>query len=368
MNQPLKPTTNDAPRGVIHQLTDALDTAPVGLVVCSTDGVILDANEAAARLFDIDSSTLRGLSLIELLDDSEQDARSAVGNLISAREMRSQRIRTKTRSGSVLEVDASAATQVLADGDTPVVLVWLQNVAEQLNLQQSLLRSEKLSALGEIVAGVAHELNNPLTGILGNAQLLQREELSAGQRKRLERIVSESERCHVVVQNLLGFAGTTPNVRVETNVNELVESILTLIDYQLRTDGIEMKTRFDPSVPTAALDRNVIARAILNIAHNAQQALVASGRPDRRFEVRTAFQDGEVYIRLSDNGPGIDPELTTKIFQPFFSTRTVGDGAGLGLSIAYGAAREHGGTIDVESTPGEGTAFIIRLPAGKQSR
>jgi two-component system NtrC family sensor kinase len=236
--------------------------------------------------------------------------------------------------------------------------------------QAQLLQAEKLSAIGQLVAGVAHELNNPLTSVIGYAQLLE-EELRghgevrdpAGLAKDLRRIAEESERAARIVRNLLAFARRQGAARAPNDVGELFARVLALRAYEHRLNGVELETSFEPGLPAVVADGGQLQQALLNLLLNAEQAM--RGRPLRRLRVGARFNEASASVELfvGDTGHGIDSANLSRIFDPFFTTRDVGEGTGLGLSICYGIVRDHGGQIIVESKVDVGTAFAVMLPA-----
>jgi two-component system NtrC family sensor kinase len=240
--------------------------------------------------------------------------------------------------------------------------------------QAQLLQAEKLSAIGQLVAGVAHELNNPLTSVIGYAQLLQEEirdrrEEAPGIRARqqlahdLRRIAEESERAARIVRNLLAFARRQTAARAPQDVADLCARVVALRSYELKLTGVELVTQFEPALPRVIVDAGQIQQALLNLVLNAEQAM--RGRPQRRLTVGARFDDSASAVELyvADSGHGIDTATLSRIFDPFFTTRDVGEGTGLGLSICYGIVRDHGGHIRVESKVQVGTTFSVVLPA-----
>jgi two-component system NtrC family sensor kinase len=236
--------------------------------------------------------------------------------------------------------------------------------------QAQLLQAEKLSAIGQLVAGVAHELNNPLTSVIGYAQLLE-EELRSPDPLRpapelaqdLRRIAEESERAARIVRNLLAFARRQTAERAPQDVADLFGRVLALRSYELRLNGIELVTDFQAPLPPVIADGSQVQQALLNLLLNAEQAM--RGRSAKRLRVGTRYDEAAAAVELfiSDTGHGIDHANLSRIFDPFFTTRDVGEGTGLGLSICYGIVRDHGGQIVVESRVDAGTTFTLMLPA-----
>ena len=246
-------------------------------------------------------------------------------------------------------------------------------VAQLKSTQAQLLQAEKLSAIGQLVAGVAHELNNPLTSVIGYAQLLDEEvrqavraegrDVPRGLTEDLRRIVDEAERAARIVRNLLAFARRQTAERAPQDLVELVTRVLALRAYELRLNDIDLQTTYEPGLPPIVADGGQIQQALLNLVLNAEQAM--RGRPTRRLTVSVAADvaSATVELRVSDTGHGIAQANLTRIFDPFFTTRDVGDGTGLGLSICYGIIRGHGGQIEVESQVDAGTTFSVVFPA-----
>jgi signal transduction histidine kinase len=238
----------------------------------------------------------------------------------------------------------------------------LEQAMENLRTTQAqLIQREKLSAIGEFVAGVTHELNNPLTGLIGFAELLQQTSPDERHQRYVTRIVSSAQRCHKIVQNLLSFARQHPPERKLVQMNDLIESALDILRYEMRTSNIEVITELDPNLPKTMADPHQMQQVFVNLINNARQAMEESkGRGV--LSIRSAVKTDCLHLEFKDDGPGISEEGMKKIFQPFFTTKPVGKGTGLGLSLSYGLIREHGGNISVESKPGLGATFTIDLP------
>jgi len=238
--------------------------------------------------------------------------------------------------------------------------------------QAQLVQAEKMSAIGQLVAGVAHELNNPLTSVIGYAQLVE-EELRSGPSLRppedvaqdLRRIAEESERAARIVRNLLTFARRQGAARAPQDVVDVCQRVVALREYSLRIAGVELSTSFASRLPKVLADGGQLQQALLNLVLNAEQAMRNSEKRGLAIAVRHDVRNGAVELRVSDSGHGIESANLSRIFDPFFTTRDVGEGTGLGLSICYGIVRDHGGQITVESRPDEGTTFTVLLPASQ---
>ncbi|MES1166369.1 MAG: ATP-binding protein, partial [Pseudomonadota bacterium] len=228
--------------------------------------------------------------------------------------------------------------------------------------QAQLIQSEKLSAVGQFVAGVAHELNNPLTSVIGFSELLQATSSNPKEQEHLGHITRNALRCHKIVHSLLGFSRQHEPERKPVRLNDLADAVIEIVAYDLRTSNIAVVKEYQPDLPPISGDFHQLQQVVLNIVSNARQALEAFRR-DGQITVRTGADGDRVWLRISDNGPGISPENLKKIFDPFFTTKPQGKGTGLGLSLSYGIVQEHRGSIRAESQPGLGTEFILEFPA-----
>jgi signal transduction histidine kinase len=228
-------------------------------------------------------------------------------------------------------------------------------------LQAKLMHTEKMAAVGQLVSGVAHEVNNPLTAILGFADLLlENPEVPPAARQDLGVIVQEAQRTRVIVQNLLSFARQSPPERQPVQLNGVLRRTLLLRSYDFSSHGVEVVERLQEPMPEIMGDAHQLQQVFLNIINNAYDAVRETGRQGQ-IEIETAARDGFAEVVFRDNGDGIqDPD---RIFDPFFTTKEVGKGTGLGLSICYGIVHEHGGDISCRNNVGKpGATFTVRLP------
>ncbi len=226
--------------------------------------------------------------------------------------------------------------------------------------QEQLLQSEKMSAVGQLIAGVAHELNNPLTAILGYAQLLESEGLNDRASDFVRKLFKQAQRTHRVVQNLLSFARQRTPQKQEVDLRKIVDETLALRDYDLKVNNILLERETSSEAPAVTADPHQLEQVFLNIINNAVDAILEGGKGGR-LKVRIHSSDGQVRIEFLDSGVGIkDPN---RIFDPFYTTKTVGKGTGLGLSICYGIIKEHGGDITAHNRPEGGAVVEVRLPA-----
>jgi PAS domain S-box-containing protein len=247
-------------------------------------------------------------------------------------------------------------------GNVASIVVVMSDITDAATLQAKLLHAEKMAAVGQLVSGVAHEVNNPLTAILGFADLLmENPEVPESARKDLRVILEQAQRTKQIVQNLLSFARQMPPQRRPVQLNTILSRTVQLRAYDLHSRGAEVVEQFDPELPEAIGDAHQLQQVFLNILNNAYDAVRDTGRP-ARIEIRTTNRGNFVEVSFRDNGYGISfPE---RIFDPFFTTKEIGKGTGLGLSICYGIVREHAGEILCHNnSDGDGATFIVRLPS-----
>ena len=351
-------------RGMSAHLREVNETLPVGAgligkVAATGETVLLDSAADDPHLFPpakraVKTDHIRGFVCVPIR------SRGRVLGTLSLGRQTSDRF-------NELEVALLEATghQIGIALDNAKLYSESQRQIEELKLTQAqLIRAEKLSAVGELASGVAHEINNPLTTILGQSHLLLASgDIKEGARDRLNIIAEETSRAARIVQNLLMFARHYTPERRLCSLADQVRRVLELKAYQLRQDDVEIRTEFTPCPPVYA-DENQIQQVLLNLVQNAHQAM-ARQAPPHILTVRVGPVDGGGRIEVLDTGPGIPPDVLPKIFDPFFTTKPPGDGSGLGLSVSYGIISEHSGRLWGENRPDGGAAFIVELPVGK---
>jgi len=234
-----------------------------------------------------------------------------------------------------------------------------EELVKQLARQQ-IGRSEQLASVGRLAAGVAHEINNPLTGVLAFADMLrEKENMDDQDREDLDLIVRETKRAREIVRGLLDFARETPSQKVELAINDLLRETTRLLGKREAFQNIYIVEALDDNLPPVHGDKNQLQQVLVNLCLNACEAMSNGGT----LMVASHCDDGRVVVEITDTGCGIKREHLDKIFEPFFTTKPVGKGTGLGLSVTYGIVQQHGGTLEVESQEGKGSTFRITLPA-----
>ena len=238
--------------------------------------------------------------------------------------------------------------------------------AEMARQREALHQSEKLTALGSLLAGVAHELNNPLSVVVGQALLLQETVSDPKIVKRATKIGAAADRCARIVRAFLAMARKRPPERAEVDINDLITSIVEMLAYSLRTESIELMVDLAADLPSVWGDGDQLNQVFVNLLVNARQAL-ADSSGTRMIAVSSEYdaERARVCVRIADSGPGIADDIRSRIFDPFFTTKEIGVGTGIGLSVSYGIVEAHQGAIQVQSEPGQGATFVVELPAAQ---
>jgi len=350
------------------ELRVVLDAVPAGVLLLDLAGRIRFLNPAFAQLFGLDWQQARRSGKIENLELLLGDRLRTVKSL----SFRWRASRDGDQKPAVDELELlKPACRVIERSCRPVediigrVVAWLeiyQDITSRRNFQSNLLQTEKMAALGQLVSGIAHELNNPLTAIMGYAQLLLGRGLPPVHLTETKHIYQEAERARRIVKNLLFFARENKPERSRANLNEIVERTLALRSYELKIENIIVETSLARDLPPTMADPFQLQQVLLNLLVNAEQALLES-RGSGHVRIRTFRSAAQrVSMEVADDGPGIPPEISSRIFDPFFSTKPAGVGTGLGLSIVYGIVQQHGGEISFENCTGGGARFLVELP------
>ena len=350
-----------------------VDHALAAVVTSDESGVIVEFNPAAERMFGRTREEAVGRAadtilpeslLMAYLDDVRRLRRGEEPQMIGRR-VEAAALRP---DGSEFPVDivvwrTDAAGRIYYTASLYDV-TERQAAQQELERQREALRqAEKLAAMGSLLAGVAHELNNPLAIVMGRASLLEGKCVDPALRSDAVRIREAAERCGRIVRTFLAMARQRPPARTEVRLNELVQGACDLLQYNLRTAGIAIEQRLQDDLPEILGDADQLGQVVLNLLVNAQQA-VAQVVPPRRVLVQTGAQDRTVWLRVADNGIGVPQGTRDRIFEPFVTTKPEGAGTGLGLAVARSIAVEHGGDLQLESEPpfGRGASFRLELP------
>jgi two-component system NtrC family sensor kinase len=332
------------------------------ILVADTAGLISYANR---RWFDagFEQRELLGRPLLELAAPGfGQSLEHAIRSTLAGQQVDNLELEIARRSGDVGKFSANLSPMRDEQGNVTSIVLVLTDITDSAVLRDKLVHAEKMAAVGQLVSGVAHEVNNPLTAILGFADLLmENPELPETARKDLRVILQEAQRTKQIVQNLLSFARQMPPQRDAVQLNTILRRTIQLRSYDFNSHGVEVSEQLDQDLPDVIGDAHQLQQVFLNILNNAYDAVHEVGRPPR-IQIMSTRAGASVEVSFSDNGDGIShPD---KIFDPFFTTKEVGKGTGLGLSICYGIVKEHGGEILCHNNiGGQGATFIVRLPA-----
>lgn len=349
-----------------QQLDNAIASSNDAFIVVSKEGKILTWNPAAERIFGYPAEQAAGWSM-----DFEAIPSAELRALV-------ERLWGQVRAGACVSLDEEPYTHPdgrrlwLSGTGTPILdaagrpsgaLFVVRDVTRERLIKRQMEQTERLSALGQIVAGVAHELNNPLTSILGFGQLLLSEPLQEEARRDVERIVSQARRMSRIVQNLLVFARDREPEWTATDLNAVIRQVVEMREHELSVANIRVELELEEDLPVIRADPYQLQQVFFNLVLNAEQAMREAHQGGRLTVRTTLLPDGEwLRAEVIDDGPGILPQNLKRIFDPFFTTKEVGKGTGLGLSVCYGIVEEHGGRIWAESEYGHGATFIVELP------
>ncbi|PYO81496.1 MAG: hypothetical protein DMD65_12145 [Gemmatimonadetes bacterium] len=346
-----------------EQWETAFDSLSEGIAVVDDAGRVRRANRSLAAMLGAPIPGVIGRELVEALVGTSPPlvdvlAAARAGDRVQPIVLRS------TTLGRAIRVTAARIPAPGAGGtQDQSVVVLVEDVTDQQAMESHLIQSEKLAAVGQLVSGVAHELNNPLTSIAGLSEfLLEQKELGAKDRGHLRVIHEQADRAGRIVRNLLTFARKGPAEQAPVDLNDVIQRTLLLMSFDLTLKDIVVETELG-TVPPVLGDRHALQQVVLNLLNNAAQAVTTNppGRP-QVIHLSTWFDD-RVRLRVADTGPGIPDDVLPQLFTPFFTTKEPGQGTGLGLSITYSIVEAHGGRITVERPSDGGAAFLVDLPA-----
>jgi PAS domain S-box-containing protein len=340
-----------------------MDAVPDAIVLADAAGRIVESNEPARAL-----GAVPGADSQRVFAGVTPEAAALVRETLAAAfRGEVQRLEIPLlRAGGSQGVGALLCAPVREGGSITRMLVLVRDITEQKRSESQYQQAEKLAAVGQLVSGVAHEINNPAAIISGFAQTLLLDDVKPEHREMLQMMYGEATRIGRITANLLAFARAGGTQRALVDVNDLARRTFALRSYHLTTLNITVSLDLDPGEPKIWANGSELQQMVLNLLINAEQALVTV-EPPRTITVRTRADEREARLEIADSGPGIAPEIRAKVFDPFFTTKAEGVGTGLGLSICYGIAREHGGRIWVESEPGSGARFCVVLPRDQRA-
>jgi len=335
-------------------------TAPDVVLTVGPGGRVREANDLVQDVTGFAPAEVAGRRLSDLVAPEDRATLDeALGRVAAGAPVRLE-VRVVRADGELRVLELAASR--LPEGDPPLVLLIGRDTTAERDMRARLVETERLAAVGELVAGVAHEVNNPLASISAYAQLLLRDAaLDPAQRDSVEVIKGEALRASQVVRDLLSFARRSTPQREPVLLNQLVERTLRLRNYQLAATGITAELELAPDLPAVLGDARQLQQVVLNLITNSIQAMAPLRGGTLRVVTRAA--DGDVVLEVSDTGRGIPAAARARVFEPFFTTKGEGEGTGLGLSVSYGIVAAHGGSIVLARTSASGTTFAVTLPA-----
>ena len=348
-----------------EQWEATFDAISEGIALVTANGVIRRSNTAFAALAGRPVTAVVGAPLGEALRVEREALVGLLDTAVSGGHPAPLVLRSETPHHEFRVAAAPVARAV--DGATVVVVV--EDITEQRALEAQLIHSEKMAAVGTLVSGIAHELNNPLTSIAGLAEFLLEQSVAGSAGREHLRVISEqAERAGHIVRDLLTFARKGPAVRASVDLGDVVRRSLDLMGYEMKRQGVAASVTVAPGLPQVLGDRHQLQQVALNLIGNAIHAVAGlSADQPRRVSLDLRADLGRVVLRVTDTGPGISDEVRAQMFSPFFTTKAPGEGTGLGLFVSYGIAESHGGTLTVESRPGAGATLVFALPAAGQA-
>jgi PAS domain S-box-containing protein len=330
------------------------------MFISAKDGTVLDYNASAKDFFGYSDEEIRKTNINDIYADPDERSR-VLERIIREGFVENYEIDLKKKDGTIIGSLVTSTVRRDRQGNVIGFQGSARDITKLKRIERQLLQAEKLSGLGTMISGVAHEINNPLTAIMGNAELmLMNDSTTPNDRKSLEVILHESERAARIVGGLLTFAREHTPERRMINVNDVIMEALRLREYSLRVSNIRTEQFLSDDLPATFADPYQLQQVFSNIINNARDALMDVG--GGTLTIRTIRNGSKLFIEFQDDGPGVTGENIQKIFDPFFTTKDIGKGTGLGLSIAYGIIEEHNGRIEIESQPGAGAKFTVQLP------
>jgi PAS domain S-box-containing protein len=338
-----------------------VESLNVGVLAVDLSGIVESWNTRMEQLFGVTRQDAVGRQLRSLLPDSLASEIDARGDQDQITGIYKQRLQYQ---GKLLTLNVSITPLVSKSGERIGRLLLLDDVTQRERMEEQMTQTEKLTSLGLLAAGVAHEVNTPLAVISNYIQMLAKQMPEGDPRQAIiDKIVKQTFRASEIVNNLLNFSRTGAGELADIDVNRVVEETLSLVAHPLKTSQIQVVKQLGSTLPAVRGSANKLQQVFLNLFLNARDAMPSGGM----LEVRTAAHNGSVEVEVVDTGAGIPREHIHRIFDPFFTTKASGRGTGLGLSVSYGIIKEHAGKIDVRSTPGKGTSFHVEFPAVRKA-
>lgn len=348
------------------ELQAVFDAIGDGVLIYGNKGLLQHRNHIGPRLFPRETMVGKSCSALFHPEQEFSPLGCPVESALQGRSVQVSQV-LKDAHGQPLYLDVSA-TPLEDPSGVNRALVFIRDVTARRHQEMQLVQAEKMSSIGVLAAGVAHEINNPLSSIAGYAEALVRRFRDDDWMKQdprledfphyLEVIIREAYRCKGIIDSLLSFSRRSDGRMGSVHINALIQEVLELVCIRARYEKIRFEEHFQPDLPQVRGDAAALRQVFMNLIMNALQAIEGGGL----IEISTLLRGGEVVVEVKDNGPGIPEAIRDQIWNPFFTTKEVGQGSGLGLAVSYNIVKKHQGEIEVESQQGQGALFTVRLP------
>jgi two-component system, NtrC family, sensor kinase len=333
------------------------------ILVVAPSGVILDINAAGVKMLALPQESV-AIGAAQFQDFVQDDTQWMLltRTFLEQGYVADAEVPMKRRDGALFDALLSGtATQQESNGGIEMIHFLIKDISQRKGMERQLLQADKLASVGQLAAGIAHEINNPLGMVLGYTQLLIRDEPEKTQRyEDLRTIEKHARTCKTIVGDLLSFARSTQTRKEVAHLHGAIEEVVNVLQHHFAQDQVNIEKDFDQNVPLLILDKEKIKQVLMNLMMNAKHSIGKTGTI--RLATRHEAAHRQVVVKVEDTGSGIEPQYLSRIFDPFFTTKAPGEGTGLGLSVSYGIVQDHDGDIMVTSEPGKGSTFTVKLP------
>ncbi len=334
------------------------------ILVTKKDGMILNLNPSGYKMLGLDGNREEE-SLPEIYFQNwlsmDADWKKLSQAIADEGFIEGEELDLRIGKGQLKKVLLSAGVAEASVEEEETIHFLIKDIERQHQMKEQMMQADKLASIGELSSGIAHEINNPLNVILGYTQLLLRSEVNASDRHTdLKTIEKHVRNCKSIVEDLLSFARKSKTKKSRVHIEGLIENVIKFVQQHSSFEGIRMESTYDRNIPSMMLDEKKIKQVLINLFMNAIHAVERKGCI--RISTELNGDSNKIFIRISDDGYGIEKNNISKIFDPFFTTKPTGEGTGLGLSVSYGIIKDHGGDILVDSEPGKGSIFTIVMP------
>ena len=334
------------------------------ILVTKKDGLILNLNPSGHKMLNLDENQEDGTPQERYFQDwlaMDGDWKRLSQTIADEGFIEGEELDLRIGKGQLKKVLLSASVAEASLEDEETIHFLIKDIERQHQMKEQMMQADKLASIGELSSGIAHEINNPLNVILGYTQLLLRNEVKSSDRHAdLKTIEKHVRNCKSIVEDLLSFARKSETKKDRVHIESIIENVIKFVQQHSNFENIQIKGTYNRNIPPMMLDEKKIKQVLINLFMNAIHAVGRKGCI--RISTELDGDSNKIFIRISDDGYGIEKNNISKIFDPFFTTKPTGEGTGLGLSVSYGIIKDHGGDILVDSEPGKGSIFTIVMP------